>query len=478
MASQRFTSLADLASLSLGTRETVEVQNRETGEVKVYKTVNRAEVAAIVAYMLGIDDKTLDSYYSGHYRDLLVSLRASRPATIIRYLSKIRTTIMEHFLEVDNEMRYSLSNLDRMSFFDKKEIDTLYRWGIYVVQPNYRSDKYILHITRLMDETIDACKNLFPESVKFEYIRSLFVIPKYTKPSVMIEEYNKFRGKKTFYPFQAYMYWKPEDCGNILYSDAKLLGVLYAQNGETFREAYKYRDACDDTKENIYSFIHNSKKVVMAVDCENCDPYKLYGVLKNLDPEDMELIDKVILFDDYHTTIAWDYIESLVKIPVEHIEVPRVTDAKSLVDIQMAVGVSAAYYRDEVDSFILCSSDSDFWGLISSIPEAKFLVMYEYRKCGNAIKEALQSRSIFHCAMDDFYMENAGDLQKIVLKRVLSRYLPSVVGEDGWELTKQIYSDTYIDASEKEMQRFYEKYIKRLRLRINDAGRFEVVIEE
>lgn len=478
MAALRVNSLADIGNLDLGIKETVEIKDEETGEIKVYKTVNRAEVAAIIAYMLGIDDDTLDSYYSGHYRDLLDKLRSDKPATIIRYLSKIRTIIMNHFLEIDNAMLYTLTNIDRMEYFNTNEIKTLQKWEVPVVQSNFRSDKYIFHLTKLMDDYIDGTKVLFPESVKFDYIRSLFVVPRYNKTDVMIGEYNKYRGKKKLYPFQMYMYWEPEDCGNMLYSDSKLLGVIYAQNGETFLEAYKYRDASDDTKENIYTFIHESKKVVMAVDCENSDPYKLYGVLKNLDQDDVGLIEKIILFDDYHTTVAWDYIESLVKIPVEHIEVPRVTDAKSLVDIQMAVGVSAAYYRDEVDSFILCSSDSDFWGLISSIPDARFLVMYEYAKCGNAIKEALQSRSIFHCAMDDFYMENAVELQQIVLKRVLTNYLPNVVGENGWELTKQIFSDAYIQATEKEMQRFYEKYIKKLRLKINAEGKFEVVIGE
>ena len=157
---------------------------------------------------------------------------------------------------------------------------------------------------------------------------------------------------------------------------------------------------------------------------------------------------------------------------------PRVTDYKSLVDIQMAVGVAAGHYRDGIDAFILCSSDSDFWGLISSMPDAKFLVMYEYAKCGNAIKEALKSRSIFHCAMDDFYMENAGELQKIVLKKVLHHYLPNIIGENGWELTKQIYADAYINASEQEMERFYMKYIKRLRLCIDENGNFYIAMED
>ncbi len=456
----------------------IEVEDQDTGEVKKVKTVSRAEVATVVAYMLGIEDSRLEKFYSHHYSLLLEQLRKDKGVTAIRYLSKIRTTLMNHFLNIDNEMRYNLSNLDRMPYFDKAEINKLFMWGIYVVQPNFRSDKYMLHLTKLIDENIDACKKFFPESIKFEYIRSLFVIPHYDRREVMKNEYDKFRGKKMLYPFQMYMYWEPVECGYLLYSDAKFLEEIYRQHGEVFLEGYKYRDASDETKANIYSFIHESKSVVMVVDCENSDPYKLYGVIKNLDPEDLLLVQKIILYDDYHTSIAWDYIEKMISIPVEHIEVPRVTDAKSLVDIQMAVGVSAAHYRDQIDSFILCSSDSDFWGLISSLPMARFLVMYEYSKCGDAIKEALSSRSIFHCAMDDFYRENAGGLQKAVLKKVLERYLPNIVGENGWELTRQIYSDAYIFASEQEMKRFYEKYIKTLRLKINDQGEFYVSISQ
>ena len=38
----------------------------------------------------------------------------------------------------------------------------------------------------------------------------------------------------------------------------------------------------EDTKENIYEFIRESMRVVIVVDCENSDVYKLYGVLKKL----------------------------------------------------------------------------------------------------------------------------------------------------------------------------------------------------
>ena len=43
----------------------------------------------------------------------------------------------------------------------------------------------------------------------------------------------------------------------------------------------------------IYEFIRESMRVVIVVDCENSDVYKLYGVLKNLNSEQMSKIEKL-----------------------------------------------------------------------------------------------------------------------------------------------------------------------------------------
>ena len=53
-----------------------------------------------------------------------------------------------------------------------------------------------------------------------------------------------------------------------------------------------------------------------------------------------------------------------------------------------------------------------------------------------------------------------------------------MIGENGWELTRQIYSDAYITAGEREMKRFYEKYVKTLRLKIGADGLFYVAMGE
>ena len=53
--------------------------------------------------------------------------------------------------------------------------------------------RQVLHITRLIDKNIDACKKLFPESIRFDYIKTLFVVPKYERKGVLIKEYEKFK---------------------------------------------------------------------------------------------------------------------------------------------------------------------------------------------------------------------------------------------------------------------------------------------
>ena len=62
----------------------------------------------------------------------------------------------------------------------------------------------------------------------------------------------------------------------------------------------------------------------------------------------------------------------------------------------MGMGISEAYYDKKITSFILLSSDSDFWGVISSLPNANFLVMVEREKCGIDIQNALENDGTYY----------------------------------------------------------------------------------
>ena len=80
-----------------------------------------------------------------------------------------------------------------------------------------------------------------------------------------------------------------------------------------------------------------------------------------------------------------------------------------------------------MDSFVIVSSDSDYWGLISSLPDAHFLVMIEREKCGPDMKEALADSGIFYCYLDDFYSGNSEDIKKNALFKEMYRWIDNSV---------------------------------------------------
>lgn len=438
-------------------------------------TVDTTEVVTKTAYMLGVKKSIINEFMDS---GLLEELEQNQAARTIRYLCKLRTTMMQKFRKTDNEMRYNLKNINSIEWFDHDNIKQLERWGMQVVLTNTRSDQYAAHFNTLIRDNIDKCKDLFHDWFNWEYLKGIFVVPKLTKKDTLKHEFDKYMANINWYPYQMYIYWQsPYDAGNVLYSDKKFLKFLYGLHNDYFEDTSKFRDAHEETKLSIYSFIEDAEKIAIVVDCENSDAYKLYGVLKNLKQEELEKVNKIVLYDDYHTGSGWDSFERFTNIPIEHIETERVTDHKSLVDIQMAAGVTKDYYKNDITSFILCSSDSDYWGLISSLPDANFLVMYEYSKCGQAIKDALETRGIYYCSIDDFCTGNTDEFKRDALFTALSAHFPSLVGMDSRELLESIYTETRINASEKEMENFYAKYIKTLRLRIDQSGKFYIDID-
>ncbi|MBO4865568.1 MAG: NYN domain-containing protein [Ruminococcus sp.] len=439
--------------------------------------VDTKEVVTTISYLIGVRKDILELNFA-ECKSTLDKLYADRDATVIRYLCKLRTALLQHFKKTDTAMRYDLKNLTSIEWYDKDNIRQLEKWGIPIIQANYRSEKYMHDFTRLINENIDKCSHLFYDWIIWEYIRDLFYIPKYQKAGVLKEEFDKYMKNIQHYPFQMYIHWKPADVGNIIYTDRKFLKLIYEMHGDVFTDYTKYRDADDETRNNIYGFIDSSDKTAIAVDCENSNPFKLYSVLKGLNQDELSKIEKITLYDDPNTTAGWDWLSKFTMIPVEHIEIERVSDRKSLVDVRMTASVVTDFYRDGITSFIIVSSDSDFWGLIKSLPDAQFLVMYEYEKIGSAIQSALTQHGIYYCAIDDFCSAATEDMKRAVLFAELEKHFPTICGENPLELTHKIYEATRVTATKKEMENFCTRYVKTLRLKLNSEGKFVIEIQK
>ena len=160
---------------------------------------------------------------------------------------------------------------------------------------------------------------------------------------------------------------------------------------------------------------------------------------------------------------------------MEHIEIERIKESKSLVDMRLATGVCREFFQNKVESFVLVSSDSDYWALISSLPEARFLVLVEHEKCGPDIKEALVSSGIFYCYLDEFYTGSGNkDLKISALLREMYHYLDQAVQLNINDMMNTALRNARVDLSPAERNQFYDKYIRNMQLVVDVDGNVSI----
>lgn len=449
----------------------------------------RKSIVTRMAYLIGVADKKLENVSRFVFEDV-EELRNNENATIIRHLCILRSQFFRNFLEI-SKARYNYKLIEELnSYLSIDSIKYLRSKGIEVASVSDKPDPAVnvAYINQYLQDNIDKIKDIFPEWVKFKYIRALFLMPRgyagkngeflkrdYYKVVKTIKEASEAYAKRArYYPYQMYLTWLyelDERDGNVLYNDLKFLEMLYEANYDQFTSRKYVVDAKISAKEDIYKFVNEAMNIAVYVDCENVDPYAFAAALKNLDEDNLEKITVINLYDDAHTSTAWDYISEIIKIPVEHFEVDRVLENKSLVDQKMGLAIQRDYYENDIESAMLVSSDSDFWATIEELEsKVHFYVLNEKNKTSKAIIETLDNHGIPHCYMDNFAQDV---VQKFKLE-VLYLGLESRVREfnetgtfmplDVDELINELFEEAYIRAEEsqlkKEKEAFYNKYLK------------------
>lgn len=142
------------------------------------------------------------------------------------------------------------------------------------------------------------------------------------------------------------------------------------------------------------------------------------------------------------------------------------------------MGFAEAFYMDKITSFILLSSDSDFWNVISSLPNANFLVMVEHNKCDFDIIDKLIENKTYYCYIDDFCTANIGDFKNLLLRSELYGQIVELIEIDTLKLLDDIFFNLRLDVTSVEKQNFYNKYIKKLSLEIDEDHIFKTKIPD
>ena len=432
------------------------------------------QIVSMVAYLLGVPKKIFEHDYEPPKIDVYERLEKNRHTRIIRHLCILRTAIESKFKVINDRMTHEYRSLMTIPEVPKESIEQLAADGIQIIRAKYELADYIMYINRYISDRINNCRELFPIWLSWQYLRNIFLMPNGLTEKGTKEAAQLYYANKLYYPYQMYMNWKPSDQGNILYNDRKFVTLLYEWNNDEFTDFSKVSDVSGFTKGSIYEFLDDSIRTVMVVDCENSDPYNLCATLNNLSHETMGKIVKIILYNDVNAASAWSILENYTKIPVENILIERVKENKSLVDIRLSVGACREFYENKADSFIIVSSDSDYWGLISSLPEARFLVMVEHDKCGPDLKAAMINSGITFCYIDDFYSGNSNDIKLNALIREVYRYMEQAVQLNVYEMMNAAFQSTRVTMSESEKKQFYNRYIKPMHLVIDNAGNVSI----
>lgn len=430
------------------------------------------EIVSKVAYLIGVPKRIFDNEYEAPKLDVYKRLEGDKTARIIRHLCIIRTAIERNFKHINEKMRFEYASiLNLPQYIPQESLNQLSDDGIsFVKKSSTKLFHHIIEINRILSDRINNCKKLFPLWINWQYVKSLFIMPDGLTEGGTKAAADLYYSHLNCYPYQMYINWVPQELGNILYNDKKFVTLLYQWNNDHFTEYSKVSDAGSYIKGSIYEFIENSEKVVVMVDCENSDPYKLCATLKNLDYQYTQKIASILLFDDVHTSSAWRILESFTRIPVEHMMIDRVKQKKSLVDVMLVSRACQEYYKNNVDSFVLVSSDSDYWGLISSLEEARFLVMIEHENCGPDLKNALVNAGIFYCYIDDFYSGNTEDIKHIALFKEMHRYIENTVRLNINEMFEEAIRATRIEMNPAEKNQFMSQYVKTMQMTIAENG--------
>ena len=435
-------------------------------------------VVSKVAYLIGVQKRIFENEYEPPKMEWYEKLHADKNARIVRNLCMIRTALELNFKAINNRMRFDMCNLHSLpEYVPQDSLNELLQDGITIVRSRALPAQYIVDINKHISNRINNCKSLFPLWLKWEYVRKLFLMPDGLNEKGIKAAAADYYANKNKYPYQVYINWSYMDSGNILYNDKKFVSLLYEANEDYFTDLSKVSDAGNLTKAGIYKFLDKSERVVVVVDCENSDPYKLYATLNNLNQEALlNKICKIILYDDIHTTSAWKILERFTQIPIEHVLIERIKENKSLVDIRLTTGTCRECYQNNVDSFILVSSDSDYWGLISAMPEVRFFVMVESEKCSPTIKNALINAGISYCYIDDFCTGNSNDIKVAAVLREVRQKLDQAFHLNVRDILDEACRATRADMTTAEKNQFYDKYIKTMHVDISPNGEATIVL--
>lgn len=455
-------------------------------------------VVSLVAFLIGVEKDHFGNGDAPFLFSAYESYEQNKSARIIRNLCRIRTAIERNYMAIVTAFRQDVKNIGSVpELIPVESVSTLEKDGVRLYKTKPDIDEYLIAINTEVNNRINTVASLFPEWIKWDYVKPLFIMPGGTKKDGIKKAGEYFNADRRRYPFQTWINWdaishSTANHGNILYDDEKFVVMLYERNEDRFENLSLVRDAGNHTMRNLNSLLERCKKCVIVVDCENSDAVKLAAALSSLPSAQANKVGKVLLFDSEYTTDQWKTfvdralrtaIDNSSDLELEHIVVPRLNQNKSQVDMTLAVRTSREVFTGGVDAVILVSSDSDYWALIQQLEGTKFLVMLEKRKTGLAIMDTLSVHEIPFCFIDDFCTSASYSIKTGTLINSIQAQIDAVLSGEAMgpinvrKMMDEALRDSWITMTEKEADAFFTRYLLHMKMTIAPDGTLRISIE-
>lgn len=217
------------------------------------------------------------------------------------------------------------------------------------------------------------------------------------------------------------------------------------------------------------TFLEISSRMVLQKETQPPKQGRKDRKMEYIDRDLEQKVAKIILCDDDHTTTAWNVLNRFTGISVEHEQIARVKAEKSLVDHKLVSKVCREVYRNYVDSVVLFASDSDYWGMISEVAEANFLVMVERSKCSQSFEKAMTEAGISYACIDDFCTGDSYAMKASAVITELRHRLDNFRIDIRAILEDSVHA-VRAEMSEKELQQFYDRYVRHIQLNMSQTG--------
>lgn len=439
------------------------------------------DIVSKLGYLLGVPRKIFDQPFPPMEQEIFQRLEKDKNARIVRNICQLRTQIVRNYKAIhDTARRMELRSILNMpEYVSAESIRQLTADGVRFFKKGHTPNQTVVELNRILSDRLNNCKSLFPGWLKWDYLRSLFVLPAWLSEAGAKAAAQQYYSHRDRLPYQVLLNWEPiEEEGNLFSCDLRFVRRLYEANNDYFTDTSKVCDAGSLVKGSIYEFLEESTEAVLIVDCENSDPYKLCAALKALNGEGAKKFCKVILMDDEHSAAAWPLLEQHIAIPVEHVLVPRLKKSKSLVDHTLISRACKEFYENDVRSFVIVASDSDYWALVSTMPQVRFLFLVERENFGADMKAALANSGICYAYMDDFYQGYSEDIKRVALRSVIACQLKQALQLNVYDLLEEALAKTRIFLSPQERQRFYEQHLRNIQLNLLEDGRLCLALKQ